>query len=473
MLTATAPLEDCEKKTYDNPDSLKEKLSPLFDHFVDLIEILAEEKGNMGSLEEQIAQQVLEMQRLALEQATQVKADGTDHSRCPKCNEKLKRISHGHTRHVRTRFGTIKFSRAKGYCPRCEEWYFPADDILGIDKHATASPGIQKAEALLASKMPAEEAARVMEQITGLPTDDSTLAREAKRQGDRAKKLRDKMNEEACDTKGRWRVNKQVRKDIGTKPFTLVIEVDAFCIRERDDWGKTEELLKKGEKPKRWHWVYAATVFRLDQRGQTQSGRPFILSRKYIATREGTESLSKQLYAEAVREGLLIADNVLVIADGGVWIWKIAEDRFPRAAKRLDFYHAAQHLHAVANEIYGSGTKEAKQWVEPLLHQLRHGGEAGVIDTLSELIEEVEETHREVVEREFNYFDSHKDHLDYKAGADRGEPIGSGAMESTCRQLQCRFKRPGQFWSTDGDEALLTLKCFWKNDRWDELFSMN
>jgi hypothetical protein len=50
------------------------------------------------------------------------------------------------------------------------------------------------------------------------------------------------------------------------------------------------------------------------------------------------------------------------------------------------------------------------------------------------------------------------------------QPLGSGAVESTCRQYQCRFKRTGQFWTTPGDEALLCLETFWRNQRWHELF---
>ena len=56
------------------------------------------------------------------------------------------------------------------------------------------------------------------------------------------------------------------------------------------------------------------------------------------------------------------------------------------------------------------------------------------------------------------------------AGHKRGEPLGSGAIESTCRQMQCRMKRGGQFWSRAGDEALLCLEIFWRNDRWELLF---
>ena len=51
------------------------------------------------------------------------------------------------------------------------------------------------------------------------------------------------------------------------------------------------------------------------------------------------------------------------------------------------------------------------------------------------------------MEREINYFTEHRQRMDYDVARQRGEPMGSGAIESTCRQYQCRFKRPGQFWS--------------------------
>jgi hypothetical protein len=296
------------------------------------------------------------------------------------------------------------------------------------------------------------------------------MSREARRQGERAKELRDRMDEEACHTEGRWRVTKKLREELGPAPFVLVIEMDAWLVRERDRWGETEALREAGEDFSRWHWVYTATIFRLDQRVQTQPGRPLILSRGYVATRGGLEAFSRQVYAEAVRQGLLLAEDALVIADGGVWIWKIAEDRFPHARKRLDFYHAVEHLSAVGACLHGAGTTQAREWTQRLAHQLRHGGEAGVVETIADLARAAEPANREELEREANYFRTHKNHLDYEKGASRGEPIGSGAIESTCRQHQCRFKRTGQFWTAEGDDALLALECFWRNDRWNLLF---
>lgn len=465
------PVAEPVPVTVSRRSSMRAYLQPSFAAFADAAQAVADDSGGMGELEEALDEEIRDLLRLALERGAQKKADAADHSRCPVCGEKLSRISAGHARTVRTRHGEITITRSKGYCSKCEQWRFPADDALGLDKHATASPGLQKASALLVSKMPSEEAEKVMRELTGFPADDSTMAREARRQGERAKKLRKKMDEQACHTQGRWEVTREVRAEIGNAPFVLVVEMDAFLVRERDHWGETAQLLGRDEKFSRWHWVYTATIFRLGERATTQSDRAMILSRGLVATREGLEAFSQQVYAEAVRQGLLLAQDALVIADGGVWIWKIAQDRFPHARKRLDFYHASQHLHAVAAERFGEDKQAAQQWLKPMLNQLRNGGETGVVQTLEDLASAANPgPQREALEREAEYFKTHKDHLDYSRGAAKGEPIGSGAIESTCRQFQCRFKRPGQFWSTKGDDALLALETFWRNDRWNLLF---
>src|SRR5574344_1964158 len=58
------------------------------------------------------------------------------------------------------------------------------------------------------------------------------------------------------------------------------------------------------------------------------------------------------------------------------------------------------------------------------------------------------------VQRETEYFMRHKDHMDYLRQRRLGRPIGSGAVESLCAQLQGRFKRCGQFWSTGALEGV-------------------
>lgn len=450
---------------------IREVLMVPFHKLVSLVECSQSGAGGMGEIEEALAGGGSELLRLGLERACQAKADGVDDTHCPRCGTRLERRSGGHVRHVRTRFGVVELRRSKGWCSKCSDWQFPADAVLGLDRHAKASPSVAEAEALLVSKMPASEAAKVLERLTGLPADDSTMSRDARREGEKATLHRRKMDDEACSVEGRWRVTESMRSQLPPTPFTLIIEMDAWMIRERDGWGQDEALRGGGQPvPSRWHWVYTGTIFRLDQRAQTQSKRPLIISRGYVATRGGLEAFSRQVYAEAVRQGLLAAADVLVIADGAVWIWNIAEDRFGQARQRLDFYHASEHLWAVAEALHGGRNEAARSWAEPLLHQLRHGEEAGVITTLSDLAEVAQGAAAEVVRREAAYFVTHQDRMNYGDASQASEPIGSGAIESTCRQHQCRFKRPGQFWSIEGDESLLALETYWRNGRWKELF---
>ena len=64
------------------------------------------------------------------------------------------------------------------------------------------------------------------------------------------------------------------------------------------------------------------------------------------------------------------------------------------------------------------------------------------------------------IKREIHYFKEHQNRMDYKTGRKLGQPVGSGAIESTCSQYQRRFKLTGQFWSLAGDEAFLALSPF-------------
>jgi hypothetical protein len=251
----------------------------------------------------------------------------------------------------------------------------------------------------------------------------------------------------------------------------MIIQLDAWNIRERDGWGRSAALRRQGQEPERWHWVYTGTCFRLDQRGQTAGGRPVISQRGFVATRGGLDALREPLHAEALRRGLGQAAGALVIGDGAVWIWRLADDRWPPARQRLDFYHAVQHLAAVGRALFGEDKEKLKAWLKPLVKQLKHESALKVIGQLEEALAAMPcGPTVQPVAKEVRYFHEHQKRMDYRAARRAGQPIGSGLVEATCRQTQCRFKRVGQFWSEAGDESLMCLETFWRNDRWHLLF---
>ena len=425
----------------------------------------------MGHLEEEIHRNTLEVQRMALEQAAQQKA-GQAPPVCPVCGHQLTRLTQGHARSYQTRFGLVTIKRARGWCRRCKCWRFPADHLLGLAETGSCSPGVQEMAALVASKMPVGEASAVLERLTGVKLPRATLDREARRQGRKAEGKRQAMDEQMSQGAGGGQLVSELRLRKEQEPFTLVIELDAWNIRERNQeaWGRTEQLRQQGQEPEWWHWVYGGTCFRLSQRIKTSGGRSVILSRGTVMTRGGIEALKQQLWAEAMRHGLGQAQEVLVVADGAVWIWNLAQDRFAGARQRLDPWHALQHLWTVAHALYPDDQAAAARWIKPLQAKLLDSQAAEVITELDTLMEKLDNSLREKVQTERDYLEKNKRRLDYTGATERGEPLGSGAMESTCKQYQVRFHRVGQFWTTEGDESLMCLETFWRNNRWHLLF---
>ena len=102
-------------------------------------------------------------------------------------------------------------------------------------------------------------------------------------------------------------------------------------------------------------------------------------------TRGGVEDLRDQLFAEAQRHGLAQADKVLGIADGALWIWNLTGDRFAQAHQRLDYYHASQHLWAVAHALHPEDETAARAWIKPLLKKLKAGRALSLLKDLRTL----------------------------------------------------------------------------------------
>jgi len=425
----------------------------------------------LGFIEEHIRQATLRLQCLLVQKAMQDKANQVE-EKCPDCGRPLRDKKRRVVRWIEAYCGPVPLARTHGWCPHCQQWVFPADRALGLRQDSTASPLVQEMGALLVSKMPAEQAEALSLRVTGRRLSRSTLGREAQRQGDRAIAVRQGLVQ-APVVKGPA-APATAGLDQPPQAYTLVIQIDAWNLRERDYWGQTQKRRRQNLEVDRWHWVYTATCFRLSHRckkGRFKNKlRAIITERSYVATRGGIEALTQQLYYEARARGLAQAQRVLVIADGAVWIWNLAADRFKDAVQRLDLYHANTYLWAVANELHGKGSKEARQWVKPLLKQIRNDQVAKVISQLEELTPHLTAAAAKVAEDAMEYYQNNQKRMQYKEARKRNEPVGSGAIESTCRQLQCRLKRCGQFWSTRGDEALLCLEMFWRNERWEMLF---
>jgi len=244
-----------------------------------------------------------------------------------------------------------------------------------------------------------------------------------------------------------------------------VIQLDGWQVRQRGaGWGR-----KKTRKPRvEWHELKTG-VFYLQEHASRKNRRG-LLSQKVVVSWQGQPlELGQRLHREACLKGLGLAREKLVVSDGAPWIWNLAQDRWRGAVELLDFYHASQHLWDLGEAVAGS-REGARPWVEKKLHQLRHGRQAEALRQIAALKAKRGERAK-VIRREKNYFAEHAGRMNYQAVARRGWPIGSGAVESACRQRQGRFKSCGQFWTPAGLRNLCALADTLQNGHWDELWN--
>ena len=243
--------------------------------------------------------------------------------------------------------------------------------------------------------------------------------------------------------------------------------LDGWLVRQRGPgWGKA-----RTEQPRvEWHEWKTGVYYRQEQAGRT-AGERGVLAEKIVVGWQGEPvEFGKRLHWQAVRAGLGRARSKLVVADGAPWIWKLAQDRWAGATEVLDFYHASQHLWELGRAVVGNDEAGVEPWVQARRHKLRQGKEAEVLGEIARWAVPPGEAGK-VIQREQEYFAGHAQRMHYRRVHRRGWPIGSGPVESACRERQCRFKRPGQSWTAQGMRNLGALTEARHNACWDELWT--
>ena len=81
---------------------------------------------------------------------------------------------------------------------------------------------------------------------------------------------------------------------------------------------------------------------------------------------------------ETHRRGMGNAGTVRAVVDGAEWQQKFIDLHCPEAVRILDWCHAAEYLARAGQAAFGSGTREASEWLGRQLHELKHGGPGAV-----------------------------------------------------------------------------------------------
>ena len=193
----------------------------------------------------------------------------------------------------------------------------------------------------------------------------------------------------------------------------------------------------------------------------------------YFSRSYGIRNFERYALAELHRRGLDNAQKVVTVNDGSQWIESFADYHFPQATRILDFHHATGYIADAGKAVWGDEDDQFKVWFRQMTHQLKHKPPRQTIADICQLqtmvnsdkqIAAIDDARRYLQKRELM--------IDYLHFRSLGLPIGSGAVESSHKQVvQSRMKQAGMRWAEHHVDSMLALRNLVCNDRWSEGWS--
>lgn len=122
------------------------------------------------------------------------------------------------------------------------------------------------------------------------------------------------------------------------------------------------------------------------------------------------------------------------------------------------------------------GSKEAGAWVEKKETQLKSGGVGYMIGGLKQMLTKGKRIHgkekRDKLKRIIGYFQRNRYRMQYDEYLALGYPIGTGAVEGTCKNLvKERMEGTGMRWTMAGAEAVLKLRSVHRSHYWNDFWN--
>ena len=170
---------------------------------------------------------------------------------------------------------------------------------------------------------------------------------------------------------------------------------------------------------------------------------------------------------------------VVLLSDGAPEMHRRLDDAFVGeefgvVLRLVDFWHLVEKLAAAAAVIAAADEKAAllSRWRMLLLNRN---------DAPQTILSELQTSGREdvrvgdsvPVHEAITYLENRGDRMRYAEARHRHLPIGSGAVESTCKSLVAvRLKRSGCRWKQPSADRLIRIRALALSDRWDDAMDL-
>jgi hypothetical protein len=421
--------------------------------------LIAEIEQEMREALRQIGQQALGMFLSAMQTTPESEID------CP-CGGKLQ-YQRMRSAQVISVFDRVCYERAYYAGCQCKQGRAPLDEQFGLEPGAVTA-GLAALLALAGIEFSYDQSPKWLGDFLLFDVAQNTVRSETEKMGMLQQDIETELIQQSQDEE-----YLQARVcDPGQIPPCLYGSMDAAKVR-------IEPRSKAGEPPSEhedWRDMKVLTWFEVEpvppaqrsrrQRQKAAREQPALRAKnlKYFCDIMEADEFGKLLWASGVQMKADLSPELIFLGDGAVWIWNLVSRYYPNAVQIVDWYHAEEHLEAVAASAFADPQARAS-WLEDAVQALWEGQVEQVIRACQALAPACSEAQKAA-----HYFYNNAERMRYDRFRPAGYMIGSGSVESACKQIVTqRLKLPGAQWIVEGAVQTAKARAAWLSGEWHSL----
>jgi len=338
--------------------------------------------------------------------------------------------------------GRVYYRRAYYLCRECGRGYVPLDRRLGI-KVGQMSEAVIKQAALVGIQDAFGAAQQTLAELTLLELSPSSIHKASLMMGERVMRREEQLKAHSQDLDNQ--LDQQRKKD---RPHRLYGSLDGFMVPLEDGWHE----MKGG--------VWWTTIERRD-------GSLAARNLSYYVDLLPAETFADLVWATGFERLADQAEELIFVADGADWIWRIVERHYPQAIQIVDWYHACSYLAPVAKVAFDT-EEERAAWIEQTKTALWEGRLGDVITACQTHL--TPQRPDDPAHKAVTYYTNNRHRMDYPPYPAKGYMIGSGSMESGCKQIGLeRLTIAGARWTPHGALRIAKARAAYLSRQWHNL----
>lgn len=434
---------------------LADKMAQLFSQHIS--EYIAKNpEANIGDVETMMRQELQTIGRQSMEMALTASDQRQPTVDCD-CGQEAVYLFRRKAKLI-TIFGTVTYRRSYHSCP-CGQGVAPLDRRLKLDP-GQVSRGLAPLLALLGVQTSFDEAKALAQQFFMLDISDNSIRKVTQTIGELQEQLEAQKKQQNRSVSF---LHQQERLK-APRPKRLYGSIDGAQVPVGKEWRE----LKVGC----WYHVDPLPQRQWPSRYKQRLGQLETLKATeidYYCDLTTADEFSQLLWTTGCERLADRAEEVVFVADGAKWIWRLVDENFPQAVQILDWYHALEYLTPIAHALF---TEEEQQnaWVAKMETHLWFSRTQTVIDACLKLADHPLAS--PFASAAATYYANNIDRMDYVFFRQQGYLIGSGTIESGCKQIvTMRLKRSGARWTESGARTVAKARAVWLSGQrqWETL----